>query len=1053
MRNLKKVLSLVLALVMTMSLATGAFAATAATTTAATTGTTTNDLSGIFTDAAQITNVKEVALLNSLGILSGTDGKFDPTGTLTRAQAAKIVCYVLLGTDVATSLDNVTTATTFTDMKGSEWANGYVQYASTMGIINGVGDNKFDPTAKVTTYQLAKMLLCALGYGQNGEYTGTTWATSVAVDAVKYGILTKGTTNVDCTRDAAALYTYKALFINQVNYADGKYVDYTNKIVGNLITSIPSKSFGEENYGLEKCYGDVVYATVNKVEGFYLHYGYIDDKANTTKYAYAAIGDLNGLTVSGHEGMIWLQNDKTVVTDVVITDAVLGTSTNGTSITTGNDKGLTDYTKTNKAYVADLDANVDVYVNGEVFTDTTPSAVGDLYVVDTNAGAGVANVLYYCTTWTSAAVFTGVELASYRGVSVQLVDNYVNAGSTTTYGQDGDVDAIMYTFYHSGIVTGAVATTTDPDLGTMVKIPGVFTSYTANILGYDKLVKGDVVLYATMADGNTYVTAAKSTDGLLNSITAADGPNPISYKVAGTAYQPAGFQLTGTYNSTTSFGADSAAVGATVTVYTDLNGYVVYAKTVAAANVNVPYIYGVTTYTAAGADKYSNNVTWMQGVLTDGTVVEYQIGDAVTAGSAYVGVPAVAGYNITPAAAAGILSTATMFDYKIYDGKIFLKAVDAGAAATAGAVSMTPAATILSTDKKLTGPNSGLTNYFDTNVKFVYVNGSGATLKATVATGVQAVASLPAATLTTPVAKAILADNDKDGVYTVVAVIVPGASASVAADTVYVGDNTASAAVSYTKANGTVGTAYAYTGYIKDAKTTIYCESAPAANAFSTYSIYKSTEGYSIYTTNTIAIPANYGVVTGEAVKTIYNNMINTTTPTFADYDVSSATITDLVNTAPGATKVDSISAIKDGMASGQTFTIAMTYNASTKTVVNIYITTISSAAVATAPVFTTNLPAVAYAPVAPATQVLTIVATNGGVGALTYQWYSNTTASTTGGTAIALATAASYTTPATVQGTTTYYYCVVTSTSTNATTGVTTTVSTTSHLGTVTGA
>jgi hypothetical protein len=48
------------------------------------------------------------------------------------------------------------------------------------------------------------------------------------------------------------------------------------------------------------------------------------------------------------------------------------------------------------------------------------------------------------------------------------------------------------------------------------------------------------------------------------------------------------------------------------------------------------------------------------------------------------------------------------------------------------------------------------------------------------------------------------------------------------------------------------------------------------------------------------------------------------------------------------------------------------------------------------------------------------------GTGTLTYQWYSNTTASTSGGTSISGATDSSFTPPATAPGTTQYYYVIV---------------------------
>ena len=55
-------------------------------------------------------------------------------------------------------------------------------------------------------------------------------------------------------------------------------------------------------------------------------------------------------------------------------------------------------------------------------------------------------------------------------------------------------------------------------------------------------------------------------------------------------------------------------------------------------------------------------------------------------------------------------------------------------------------------------------------------------------------------------------------------------------------------------------------------------------------------------------------------------------------------------------------------------------------------------------------------------------VAAASGTGTTTYQWYSNTTNSVSGGTAISGATSATYTPPSATSGTT-YYYCVVTGT------------------------
>ena len=63
----------------------------------------------------------------------------------------------------------------------------------------------------------------------------------------------------------------------------------------------------------------------------------------------------------------------------------------------------------------------------------------------------------------------------------------------------------------------------------------------------------------------------------------------------------------------------------------------------------------------------------------------------------------------------------------------------------------------------------------------------------------------------------------------------------------------------------------------------------------------------------------------------------------------------------------------------------------------------------------------------------LSVAASVSDGGTLSYQWYSNTTDSTTGGTAISGATSSSYTPPTNTAGAT-WYYCMVTNTNNNAT-------------------
>lgn len=139
MKNLKKVLALVV--VFAMMLGTVAFAA--------------------FPDVAvEADYANAVNTLAALDIIGGDDqGNFNPDNTITRAEVTKIICEMqgLKG-------DASKGATIFTDVAADHWASGYINMATNMGIVNGMGDGTFAPDAPVTYEQVVKMIVVALGY-------------------------------------------------------------------------------------------------------------------------------------------------------------------------------------------------------------------------------------------------------------------------------------------------------------------------------------------------------------------------------------------------------------------------------------------------------------------------------------------------------------------------------------------------------------------------------------------------------------------------------------------------------------------------------------------------------------------------------------------------------------------------------------------------------------------------------------------------------------------------------------------------------------------------
>ena len=216
MRNLKRALSLLLAAAMLIGMmVVGASAA--------------GSLDD-FSDKDEIVNQDAVSLLTILGVIEGKeDGSyFDPTGSVTRAEMAKMIATILnQGADVDGLYTGMNTG--LTDVKG-HWAESYINYCYSLGIIAGRGNGKFDPAATVTGNEAAKMLLVAAGYDASIEgLTGNDWAIRTAALASTLGIFDNlsAPTGDPLTRDNAALLVYNALDIEMIqSYQNGYAIAY-----------------------------------------------------------------------------------------------------------------------------------------------------------------------------------------------------------------------------------------------------------------------------------------------------------------------------------------------------------------------------------------------------------------------------------------------------------------------------------------------------------------------------------------------------------------------------------------------------------------------------------------------------------------------------------------------------------------------------------------------------------------------------------------------------------------------------------------------------------
>ena len=217
---MKKLLAMVLALVMTLSLAVSANAA--------------------FKDADKVTAdySEAVAVLNGMDVFKGyEDGSFKPQGNITRAEVATIIYRIYTG-DVAKNDKSGLYATynKFSDMAGAGWAQGYIGYCANAELVKGYPDGTFKPSGNVTGYEVLAMILRAVGYDKNGEFTGADWALNVAKYAEQLKILKNVDKNTNlgapATRELVAEILFRAIQQNLVTYtpAFGYVTDKVQKL-------------------------------------------------------------------------------------------------------------------------------------------------------------------------------------------------------------------------------------------------------------------------------------------------------------------------------------------------------------------------------------------------------------------------------------------------------------------------------------------------------------------------------------------------------------------------------------------------------------------------------------------------------------------------------------------------------------------------------------------------------------------------------------------------------------------------------------------------------
>ena len=669
MRNLKRVLSLALACVMVigmMVMTTGA---------------------ADIADIDEVKNTEAVTVMNALKVLEGDEnGNFNPTGILTREQAAKIICVMLMGKDNA---DLLVGTSNFSDVAADRWSAPYIAYCASLDIISGY-DGKFDPTGELTGVAFAKMLLVALGYDAKveGYVNNANWATNIGSDAIDAGLNVKGVDlSAALTRDNAAQMAFQTLEADMVEY---ETKGTTITLNGVEIISGASKAEPID-------YSDTDYdnASFNNTTDTTLQF--------CEKYFKDLTKETGAEAFNRPVSYAWNLENVPFHTAVSTPVATFTAKTNAKVVA----EKLVNYKMQNTAETATIKVNNTTVYDANYGTNVTVDGVDDAFTVTADKETVAAQI---------------ADLTA----NGKLVEIYADRNKFVT-----DIVTVSYT---TGKIT---AITTDDETGDVTyKFPGnVSKKDFADEDADDEIVikgevsRGDYVTYVDQA-GVRYVYPTTSFEGTQTANKTAQGVKNLT--IDGETYKVSSADsMAGAYPN-----SDKVA-----TYYLDQYGFVIAVEDIDVASTDYLWIANISKNVTTGMDGDTPSAE-VRVVLADGTVAKYDLLIEEDDDVWYAGDVALSDIDAENKTFAGVAQY-DVYGYTIEGGKLALETLTvSGAAIEANEVYNTTLASVEETTNSYADASANNTVLLTQNT--VVINYNATTKRATVYNGFDALPNLTA---------------------------------------------------------------------------------------------------------------------------------------------------------------------------------------------------------------------------------------------------------------------------------------------------------------------
>ncbi len=581
-----------------------------------------------------------IVKLEALNTIKGyEDGSFKPENTITRAELATVITFVLGLQDAAELAKE--SPTRFSDVKAGEWYTGYINIAANENVIAGYPDGTFRPSENVSYSEAVTMLVNALGLKPVVDKSGGTWPSNYMSKAAQLGI-TKVLSSVNgsakAIRGDVFLMAWETLLQDQ--WGATGFNDQGEITYGNLKQTL-----------LEAKYPDYVYNNNGKMEAKYFEEILVTNtpatkdslKANQIEIELEDIASMLGITstTASDTKPYKVSNDKIVI---CLPEDVDASSLLGKEVTIffGKDNCVAYIGATSDALsrgeLEKIEAsNSKVKVDGTKYTLTSDA---DLYINNVEITEAIATIddedvktkLSYLETLTEdmdGIIKADMLLNSSNKITSLQVSI---AGTFDIELEDGG----KYEF-EQFIVKNVRSDSTLVDLNGTRKFKtediddedsDVIVTKNGKIISAEDIEVGNVIMTAKNPDGNLRLITVtdKIVTGTLDKVSSK-----YALKIDGQTYEQGANAMMSTeddLDEVESLSSDiSTLIDSEVTLHLDSNGN--YVLAMGESEVTLARQYGIVARTPQASDiMYDDNdepYLRLQVIDKDGNKIAYRI--------------------------------------------------------------------------------------------------------------------------------------------------------------------------------------------------------------------------------------------------------------------------------------------------------------------------------------------------------------------------------------------------------------------------------------------